>query len=104
MTNQEYTEVLEEMILSLTGIELPQLHEAVGARLTEMSQTDARMRQLAKKARASIGTGADLLGKEERRSRTVFGLGGEKLAPSSSAYFKKHPRAMGLNDKRVDDL
>ena len=38
MTNQEYTEVLEEMILSLTGIELPQLHEAVGARLNEIKK------------------------------------------------------------------
>ena len=35
MTNQEYTEVLEQMILTITGMELPQLHEAVGARLNE---------------------------------------------------------------------
>lgn len=39
MTNQEYTEVLEEMIVSLTGIELPQLHEAVSNRLNETNAT-----------------------------------------------------------------
>ena len=102
--SQEYTEVLEQMILTITGMELGDLHEAVGNRLSEDTQTDGRMRELGKKARASIGTDYDLLGKFERRSRTVFGLGGKKLAPSSSAYFKKYPRALGLNNKRVDDL
>jgi len=42
MTNeeysQEYTEVLEEMILSLTGIELGDLHEAVSGRLDEIKK------------------------------------------------------------------
>jgi len=36
MTNQEYTQLLEKMIVSLTGIELPQLHEAVSNQLNEM--------------------------------------------------------------------
>ena len=104
MTNQEYTQLLEEMIVSLTGIELGDLHEAVSNRLSEDTQTDGRMRQLDKKARASGDPSADILGKSERKSRTVFGLGGKKLAPSSSAYFKKYPRALGLNDKSVYDL
>jgi hypothetical protein len=104
MTNQEYTEVLEQMILTITGMELGDLHEAVSNGLSEDTQTDARMRQLAKRAQNSDDPSADILGKSERKSRTVFGLGGKKLAPSSSAYFKKYPRALGLNDKRVDDL
>ena len=104
LKNEEYTQVLEQMIVSLTGIELEDLHEAVSNQLSEDTQTDARMRQLNKRARSSGDPSADILGKSERKSRTVFGLGGKKLAPSSSAYFKKYPRALGLNDKRVDDL
>ena len=43
MTNQEYTRLLEEMILSLTGIEAEDLHEAVGNHLFEtMRLTPAR--------------------------------------------------------------
>jgi hypothetical protein len=39
MKNEEYTQILEEMILSLTGMELEELHEAVGGRLSEDWQT-----------------------------------------------------------------
>ena len=46
MTNQEYTQVLEQMILSLTGMELKELHEAVGGHLSEDWQTPARNAQM----------------------------------------------------------
>jgi len=39
MQNEEYTQVLEQMIISLTGMELEELHEAVGGRLSEDWQT-----------------------------------------------------------------
>ena len=35
MQNEEYTQILEQMILSLTGMELEELHEAVGGHLKE---------------------------------------------------------------------
>ena len=35
MKNEEYTQVLEQMILSLTGMELEELHEAVVGHLSE---------------------------------------------------------------------
>lgn len=35
MTNEEYTQILEQMIISLTGMELEELHEAVGGHLKE---------------------------------------------------------------------
>ncbi len=46
MQNEEYTQVLEQMILSLTGMELEELHEAVGDRLSEDWQTPARNAQM----------------------------------------------------------
>ena len=39
MQKEEYTQVLEQMILSLTGMELEELHEAVGGQLSEDWQT-----------------------------------------------------------------
>jgi len=38
MKNEEYTQVLEQMILTLTGMELEELHEAVGGHLSEDHQ------------------------------------------------------------------
>ena len=98
MTNQEYTQLLEEMIVSLTGIELPQLHEAVRGRLSEMAQTDARMRQLDKRAETSDDLRAHFLGKKERASKAVFGMHGKKLARSLDAYRKRRPYADATND------
>lgn len=46
MTNEEYTQILEQMILSLTGMELEELHEAVGSHLSEDYQTPARNAQM----------------------------------------------------------
>ena len=46
MKNEEYTQVLEQMIISLTGMELEELHEAVGNHLSEDYQTPARNAQM----------------------------------------------------------
>jgi len=46
MQNEEYTQVLEQMILSLTGMELEELHEAVVGQLSEDYQTPARNAQM----------------------------------------------------------
>jgi len=46
MKNEEYTQILEQMIISLTGMELEELHEAVGSHLSEDYQTPARNAQM----------------------------------------------------------
>ena len=46
LKNEEYTQVLEQMIISLTGMELEELHEAVGSQLSEDYQTPARNAQM----------------------------------------------------------
>jgi len=46
MQNEEYTQVLEQMILTLTGMKLEELHEAVVGQLSEDYQTPARNAQM----------------------------------------------------------
>ena len=46
LKKEEYTQVLEQMILTLTGMELKELHEAVGGHLSEDYQTPARNAQM----------------------------------------------------------
>jgi hypothetical protein len=55
MKNEEYTQVLEQMILTLTGMKLEELHEAVGGRLSEDLQTPEREQETAGELRRAQG-------------------------------------------------
>jgi len=106
MKNEEYTQVLEQMILSLTGMKLEELHEAVVGHLTEMAQTRGRYLQVDPKATIA-DLKRDVQGRKERAGKPVIGMHGRVLARSAAAYYKKYPRARGtLHDSSTagDDL
>jgi len=121
MKNEEYTQVLEQMILSLTGMELEELHEAVGSHLSEDWQTAAHWKATNKKNKKAAlavmkkkfphlnpmavdGNGRlyhRYIPKEletaqgtELRSNTVYGTGSKPVpAPTTPAGMKKlHPK------------
>ena len=109
MKNEEYTQILEQMILTLTGMELKELHEAVGGHLTEMPQTRGRYLSLSKSRddQPFDDLKRDVQGRIERAGKSVIGRGGRVLARSAAAYYKKYPRARGtLHDPSTagDDL
>jgi len=126
-TNEEYTQVLEQMILSLTGMELEELHEAVGDRLTEMAMTapykKSLMAQYSQHNDTFIDSGftdEDALEKQievektlkrHGNSRNLYGMGGKVLKRTaaqkvngfiSSLYPKTHgqkKRALSAGQK-----
>lgn len=71
-----------------------ELHKAVGDQLNEL-QTRGRYLQVDPKA-SIADLRADRKGKEERKSKKVYGMHGKVLAPSAAAYYKQHPRQRGL--------
>lgn len=123
-TNEEYTQVLEQMILSLTGMELEELHETVGGHLSEDWETPDHWKatnKINKKAALAVmkknfphlDPMADdggsplyhqyipdnLVKAQGRRlsSNTVYGTGGKPVpAPTTLAGMKKlHPKLRG---------
>lgn len=63
----------------------------------QLNELQTRGRYLQVDPKASIADlKADRKGREERKSKKVYGMHGKVLAPSAAAYFKQHPRQRGL--------
>ena len=124
MKNEEYTQVLEQMILTLTGMELEELHEAVGGHLSEDWQTPDHWKATNKKNKKAAlavmkknfphlnpmaGDGDSRLyhqyipkplvtaQSKELSSNTVYDTGSKPVpAPTTLAGMKKlHPKLRG---------
>ena len=124
MQNEEYTQVLEQMILTLTGMKLEELHEAVGGHLSEDWETADHWKETNKKNKTAAlavmkkkyphldpmaGDGfsrlyhqyiPDKLVKAQSRelsSNTVYDTGSKPVpAPTTLAGMKKlHPKLRG---------
>ena len=106
MKNEEYTQVLEQMILTLTGMKLEELHEAVVGQLTEMPMTRSRNAQLMNQysghndkftdsgftdqeaLKNQIGVENTL--KRERNSKKLHGMGGRVLDSTKGQTYEKN--------------
>ena len=94
LKKEEYTQVLEQMILSLTGMELKELHEAVGGHLSEDYQTPARNAQMQDKYdRAEGAFFKDL--SSDKKLRKVWAIDNKNNAEQQS------PRLYGKNGKII---
>ena len=92
--NEEYTQVLEQMIISLTGMELEELHEAVGNHLSEDYQTPARNAQMQDMYdRAEGAFFKDL--SSDKKLRNVWKIDNKNNAEQQS------PRLYGKNGKII---